>query len=58
MWEYGKSSLIHVVMKDIVIPLQNSFGDLWEEIYALVLVCIMGHDHLKEHVLYGKNSIP
>lgn len=45
-------------MKDLVKPLQITFGDLWEEIYALVLVLIMGHVPLKRACLVWEKLYP
>ncbi|WP_407354919.1 transposase [Methanolobus sp. WCC5] len=47
LWEYGNSSLLHTAMEDLIAPLQNAFGEIWEEIYALALVRITGHVPLK-----------
>jgi len=60
--QYGNSALLNFAMKDLYEPLNDAFGDIWTEIYALSLVRITGYVPLKrvENVwdrLYNINKI-
>jgi hypothetical protein len=60
--QYGNSALLNFAMKDLYEPLNDAFGDIWTEIYALSLVRIKGYVPLKrvENVwdrLYNINKI-
>jgi len=39
--QYGNSALLNFAMKDLYEPLNDAFGDIWTEIYALSLVIII-----------------
>lgn len=55
IWEYGNSSLLNFAMQDLVSLLQTAFGEIWEEIYALALVRIIGYVPLKRaHLAWEK----
>ncbi len=60
--QYGNAALLNFAMKDLYEPLNDAFGDIWTEIYALSLVRITGYVPLKrvENVwdrLYNINKI-
>jgi transposase len=45
--EYGNSLLLDWAMQDLVEPLEDSFGELWHTVYALVQTRTMGYTPLK-----------
>ncbi len=47
VWRYGDALLINKAMVDIVPTLKESFGDIWEEMYAMAAVRIIGYVPLK-----------
>ncbi|MCZ7362063.1 MAG: transposase, partial [Candidatus Methanoperedens sp.] len=60
--QYGNAALLNFAMKDLYEPLNDAFGDIWTEIFALALVRITGYVPLKrvENVwdrLYNINKI-
>lgn len=60
--QYGNAMLLHRAMQDILPSLKEGFGDLWQEIYALSLIRILGYIPLKRigsvwERLYDPNSL-
>lgn len=60
--QYGNAALLNFAMNDLYEPLNDAFGNIWTEIYALSLVRITGYVPLKrvENVwdrLYNINKI-
>ena len=47
IWEYGNAALLNYAMEDLKPLLQEAFGEIWEEMYALALVRITGYVPLK-----------
>jgi len=45
--QYGNAALLNFAMNDLYAPLNDAFGDIWTEIYALSLVRITGYVPLK-----------
>jgi hypothetical protein len=47
IWEYGNTALLDYSLKDLENLLQEAFGEIWEEVYALALIRIAGYVPLK-----------
>ncbi len=47
VWEYGNMALLDWSMGDLPRVLDDAFGELWKEVYALALVRVLGHTPLK-----------
>lgn len=47
VWRYGDSLLLNKALEPISLLLEESFGDVWEELYAMALVRILGYTPLK-----------
>jgi len=45
--EYGNSLLLDWALHDLVMPLENAFGELWQTVYALVKARSLGYTPLK-----------
>ncbi len=47
VWRYGDALLLNKALEQIFPLLEESFGDVWEELYAMALVRILGYTPLK-----------
>jgi hypothetical protein len=58
IWEYGNAALLNYAMQDLRSLLQTVFGEIWEEVYALALIRIVGNVPLKRANLAWEKLYP
>jgi transposase len=58
IWEYGNAALLDYAMQDLKPLLQNAFGEIWEEVYALALIRIAGYVPLKRANITWEKLFP
>jgi transposase len=47
VWQYGNALLLNRALEPISLLLKESFGDVWEELYAMAMVRVFGYVPLK-----------